>query len=185
MEFFKNNELKILGLIAIGLLAITGIRMAISFTLAPGQEVTGIAALLGVEAPPVKERVALHPKQNVWSFDGPTGTYDKASLRRGLQVYREVCSACHSLDLVAFRNLMEIGFPEDAAKALAATYEIPAIDNFGDELMQPATLADYFPSPFANENAAKASNGGKVPPDLSLMTKARAGGPDYVFSLLS
>lgn len=185
MEFFKNNEVKILGLIAVGFMAITGLRMGLSFTLEPGEEPTGIAALLGVEGPPVKERVALHPKQNVWSFNGATGTYDQASVRRGLQIYSEVCSACHSLNLVAFRNLTEIGYTEDAAKVFAANYQVPNIDDFGDEVMKSATLSNYFPAPFPNENAAKAANGGKAPPDLSLMTKARADGVNYLFSLLT
>jgi len=185
MEFFKKNELKILGAIALGLMAITGLRMGISFTLAPGEEPTGLAALLAVEAPPVKVNTAEHPKQMVWSFEGPLGTYDKASVSRGLQVYREVCSACHSLDKIAFRNLMDIGYTEDQAKAIAANYEIADIDNFGDEVFRPATLADYFPNPFPNANAASSANGGKAPPDLSLMAKARGDGPNYIFSILT
>lgn len=185
MNFYKEYEKIILTSLTIIILGFTAVRMVISFTLEPGEEATGLAGLLAVEGSPVIERQALQPKQNAWSFEGPTGTYDKASVRRGLQVYREVCSACHSLNLVAFRNLMEIGFREDAAKAIAANYEVPAIDDFGDEVMQPATLSNYFPAPFANENAAKSANGGKAPPDLSLMTKARADGPNYLFSLLT
>lgn len=185
MKFFKRNEFVILVTIALGLIGVTGVRMLVSFTLEPGVEPTGLAALVGLEALPVKERQALHPIQKTWSFEGFTGTYDKASVRRGLQVYREVCSACHSLDAVAFRNLTEIGYSEDAAKAIAGNYQIPAIDMFGDDVLRPATLSDYFPAPFPNENAAKASMGGKVPPDLSLMAKARADGPNYVYSLLT
>ncbi len=185
MKFFKRNEFVILVTIALGLIGVTGVRMLVSFTLEPGVEPTGLAALVGLEALPVKERQALHPIQKTWSFEGFTGTYDKASVRRGLQVYREVCSACHSLDAVAFRNLMEIGYSEDAAKAIAGNYQIPAIDGFGDDVLRPATLSDYFPAPFPNENAAKASMGGKVPPDLSLMAKARADGPNYLFSILT
>ncbi len=195
MNFFKDNEVKILGGIAIVILAFTGLRMAISITLEPGEEPSGVAALLEVEAPPVKENPAEQPQKRAWSFDGPTGKYDMASVNRGLQVYREVCSTCHSLNNVAFRNLPEIFYSgddpekfalaEEAAKAIAASYDVPDIDNFGDEVMRPAILADYFPAPFANANAAKSANGGKAPPDLSLMAKARTGGPDYIYSLLT
>jgi ubiquinol-cytochrome c reductase cytochrome c1 subunit len=136
------------------------------------------------------------PKQVPWSFEGITGTYDRAALNRGLQVYREVCSSCHGLEFVAFRNLPEImvsrhAEPEDfakaeaAAKAIAESYTFTMIDEYGDEADRPGTLTDYFPNPFPNENAAMASNSGKVPPDLSLITKARPDGANYLYSLLT
>ncbi len=125
-------------------------------------------------------------RQQNWSFNGVFGKYDRASAQRGFQVYREVCSACHGLKYVAFRNLTEIGFPENMAKAIAAEYTVEdGPDDFGDMFERPGKLSDYLPSPFANENAARASNGGALPPDLSLITKARPHGPDYLYSILT
>lgn len=124
------------------------------------------------------------PKQD-WSWSGPFGTYDRAALRRGLQVYAEVCSSCHGVKLVAYRNLMDIGFSEDEVKAFAAEYEVEdGPDDEGEMFTREARPADRFVEPFANENAARASNNGALPPDLSLMTKARIGGPDYLYALL-
>lgn len=196
MNFFKKNEKAILILIVIGLMGITGLRMGVSLTLEPGEEPTGVAAMLGIEPTPEAGRGAMAPKQLEWSFEGYTGTYDRKSVWRGLQVYREVCSACHSLDLVAFRMLPEImvgrdpdredlARAEEAAKAIAASYQIDTIDDFGDPATRPGRLEDHFPAPFANEQAAKAANGGRMPPDLSLMPKARMDGPNYVYSLLT
>ncbi len=121
-----------------------------------------------------------------WSFNGPFGQFDRPSLQRGLQVYQEVCAACHSLKYVAFRNLVELGFTEDEAKAIAAAYEIEDGPNDdGDMFMRPGRLSDRFPSPFGNDNQARASNNGALPPDLSLITKARVGGPDYTYAILT
>lgn len=129
---------------------------------------------------------AKHAKDVKWSFDGPYGTFDKASAQRGFQVYREVCSSCHSLKYFNFRNLADLGYPADQIKAVAAEYEVAGEpDEYGDETVRPGEPKDGIPAPFANENAARASNGGAFPPDLSLMTKARANGPSYVYSLLS
>jgi cytochrome c1 len=111
-------------------------------------------------------------------------------------VYREVCSACHSLKYIAFRNLADEGGPglsPDQVKALAAAYRVPAgpnelgqtVDANGQPLMRPATPSDYFPPPFPNEQAARASNNGALPPDLSLVVKARVGGANYVYSILT
>lgn len=127
-------------------------------------------------------------KHEHWSFDGYTGTYDRAALRRGLQVYREVCQSCHTLELVAFRNLSDKGGPElpvDQMKAIAAEYEIPTYDEFGEPMTRPGSPADYFPQLYVSDDHAASMNGGAIPPDLSLMAKARAHGPDYLFSLLS
>lgn len=125
------------------------------------------------------------PSQD-WSWAGPFGTFDRAGLRRGLQVYAEVCSSCHGVKFVAYRNLMDIGFSEDEVKTFIAEYEVEdGPDAEGEMFMRPAKLADHFVQPFANDNAARASNNGALPPDLSLMTKARVGGPDYVYALLT
>ena len=114
-----------------------------------------------------------------WSFNGIFGTYDRAALQRGFQVFRNVCAACHSLDLVAFRNLEAIGYSEDEVKAIASSYEVQdGPDDSGEMFSRPATPADHWPSPFPNAKAAAAANGGAAPPDLSLITKARGAGGD-------
>ncbi|MBN2751944.1 MAG: cytochrome b N-terminal domain-containing protein [Rhodospirillaceae bacterium] len=121
-----------------------------------------------------------------WSWQGVFGTYDEAQLRRGYQVYREVCSACHAMKLVSFRNLSRLGYTEDAVKEIAASYQVvDGPDEAGDMFDRKGLPSDRFPSPFANDQAAMASNGGALPPDLSLIVKARMGGPDYVFSLIT
>ena len=120
-----------------------------------------------------------------WSFSGPFGHYDKAALQRGFQVYREVCASCHGLDHIAFRNLADLGYNEAEVKAIAAEYEVvDGPDDEGEMFTRPAVPADRIPAPFANENAARASNGGAYPPDLSLIIKARPNGANYVYSLL-
>ncbi|MCP4380005.1 MAG: cytochrome c1 [Hyphomicrobiales bacterium] len=141
-----------------------------------------------------------------WSFSGVFGKYDAAQLQRGLQVYREVCAACHGLEYVAFRNLGEpggLGYSEEQVRAFAAEYELTdGPDEFGDMFERPAIPSDRFPSPFPNDNAAASANGGAFPPDLSLIAKARAAergpiwtvvdfftqyqeaGPNYVTALL-
>ena len=128
-----------------------------------------------------------HPLPNIqWSFDGPFGTYDKASLQRGLLVYRQVCSACHSLDRVAYRNLTALGYSEDQVKAIAGEYTIVDGPNDEGEMFERAGRpSDHFKAPFVNEQAAIAANGGALPPDLSLITKARVGGANYVFGVLT
>lgn len=121
-----------------------------------------------------------------YSFDGPLGTWDAAQLQRGYQVYKEVCAACHSLQYVAFRNLEELGYSEEQAKAEAATWMVPGINpDTGEDMLRPGTRTDYFPRPFANDVAARAANNNAIPPDLSLITKARENGSAYVYSLLT
>ncbi|MEL0206827.1 MAG: cytochrome c1 [Alphaproteobacteria bacterium] len=121
-----------------------------------------------------------------WSFAGVFGHYDKASMQRGFQVYLEVCAGCHSLEYVAFRNLADLGYNEAEIKAIAAEYEVQdGPDEDGEMFMRPARPADRFPSPYANDNQARANNNGALPPDLSLIAKARAYGPDYLYSLLT
>ena len=128
----------------------------------------------------------LHPKELTLASDGPFGTWDLQQLQRGYQVYKEVCSACHSLKYVAFRDLAQLGYTEAEVKAAAAEWTVPGVDpNTGESNTRPGTPTDYFPSPFANDIAARAANNNAVPPDLSLMTKARHDGSAYVYSLLT
>lgn len=126
------------------------------------------------------------PSQD-WSFSGPFGTYDKASLQRGYKIYRNVCSSCHSMKHVYFRNLEALGYNEDQIKAIVSEYTVvnKEPNDEGDMFERPAKPSDHFISPFANDNAAKFANGGAFPPDLSLITKARGNGPNYVYSLLT
>ena len=120
-----------------------------------------------------------------WSFSGPFGTFDKAAMQRGFQVYREVCAGCHSMKYIAFRNFADLGYNEAEIKAIAAEYEVEdGPDDEGEMFMRPGIPADRMPSPYPNDNAARAGNGGALPPDLSLIAKARANGPDYLYSLL-
>jgi len=127
------------------------------------------------------------PLAEKFTFDGPMGKFDRSQLQRGLKVYSEVCAACHSLNLVSFRNFADLGYSEDEVKAIAKTWktEVPTINpETGEPATRPAIPADKIPSPFANEVAARAANNNALPPDLSLITKARADGPAYVYSLL-
>lgn len=139
-----------------------------------------------------------HPLRNGgFSFDGPFGTFNQGQLQRGYKVYREVCSSCHSMKLVSFRNLGDKGGPfynekypnsndNPWVKAIAKEFEVADIDSeTGDAIKRPATSADRFPSPFPNEAAARASNGGAFPPDMSLLAKARTGGPDYIHAIVT
>jgi len=117
---------------------------------------------------------------------GVFGKYDMHAVQRGLQVYQEVCHACHGLKRIAFRNLTAIGLTEDQAKAIAETYQITdGPDEAGDMYERAGRLSDYFPDPFANKNAARASNNGAYPPDLSLITKGRDGHEAYVYGILT
>lgn len=128
------------------------------------------------------------PKKVSFSSDGPLGKFDRQQLQRGFQVYKEVCAACHSLRLVAFRNLEDLGYNEDEVKAIAANWAIqtPAVDpDTGEMSSRPSLPADKFPKPFANDVAAAAANNNAIPPDLSLITKARTGGAPYLYSLLT
>ncbi len=146
----------------------------------------------------------LKPEQMDWSFAGPFGKYDKGQLQRGLKVYTEVCAACHSMKLVAFRTLEDLGYSEAQVKAFAANYEVTDGPNSDGEMYtRTAVPSDYFPPPFPNKEAAAAAMGGAVPPDFSLIAKARTvtrgfptfifdiftqyqqGGPDYIHALLT
>ena len=126
--------------------------------------------------------------KNNWSFEGVFGTFDRASLQRGYQVYQEVCSGCHSVQHLSYRNLSEKGGPEfllDEAKAIAAQFEVTDGPNEdGEMFIRPGRLSDKFVNPFPNVKAAAAANGGAYPPDMSVLAKARKGGADYIYSLL-
>ncbi|MBL8576758.1 MAG: cytochrome c1 [Mesorhizobium sp.] len=171
----------------------------LSVLAAAGIAIGALAAPAAAAEYPLKK-----PREQDWSFAGPFGTYDKGQLQRGLKVYKEVCSACHSLNLVAFRTLADLGYSEAQVKAFAAEYTVQDGPNADGEMFErPAIPSDYFPAPFPNTEAAAAANGGAAPPDLSLMAKARGvlrgfpqfvfdiftqyaeGGPNYVYSLLT
>ena len=123
-----------------------------------------------------------------WSFKGLFGKFDRASLQRGYQVYTEVCASCHSMKYLSYRNLAEKGgpeFPEDQAKAIAASFEVMDGPNADGEMFaRPGKLSDKFVMPYDNVKAAQAANGGAYPPDMSVLVKARGGGVDYIYSLL-
>lgn len=144
------------------------------------------------------------PQEMDWTFAGPFGTYDKAQLQRGLKIYKEVCSACHSMNLVSFRTLEDLGYNEAQVKAFAAEYEVQDGPNAdGEMFMRKALPGDHFPSPFPNSVAAALANNGAAPPDFSLIAKARgvergfptflidiftmyaSNGPDYIHALLT
>ena len=123
-----------------------------------------------------------------WSFKGLFGKFDRASLQRGYQVYTEVCAACHSMQYLSYRNLVEPGgpeFTEEQAKAIAASFEVlDGPNSDGEMFTRPAKLSDKFVKPYENVEASKAANGGAYPPDMSVLAKARMGGADYIYSLL-
>jgi ubiquinol-cytochrome c reductase cytochrome c1 subunit len=139
-------------------------------------------------APLAAEEFHREPKALHLKSDGPFGKFDKAQLQRGFQVYSEVCSACHSLKLVSFRDLKGLGYNDAEIKKIASDWktQVPSINpDTGEPAGRKALPSDNFPAPFANEVAARAANNNALPPDLSLMTKAREGGPAYVYSLLT
>ncbi|XP_061642140.1 cytochrome c1, heme protein, mitochondrial [Phyllopteryx taeniolatus] len=128
----------------------------------------------------------LHPPTYPWSHAGPLSSLDHASIRRGYQVYMQVCSACHSMEYLAFRNLVGVSHTEEEVKVIAEEVEVvDGPDETGEMFTRPGKLSDYFPKPYANPEAARAANNGALPPDLSYIVNARHGGEDYVFSLLT
>jgi len=146
----------------------------------------GLPSILPEASANTAAEEGLHPTQYPWAHKGPFETYDHAAIRRGYQVYREVCSACHSLNRIAWRNLVGVSHTVDEVKAMAEEVEYTDGPNDEGEMFQrPGKLADYMPPPYPNEEAARAGNGGGLPPDLSLMSKARHGGADYIYSLLT
>ncbi|MEM6781690.1 MAG: cytochrome c1 [Pseudomonadota bacterium] len=125
------------------------------------------------------------PKQD-WHFSGPFGTYDRGALQRGFQVYKQVCSACHSMKLLSYRNLADLGYTENEVKAIAREYTVTdGPDDEGEMFERPALPSDRFVSPYPNAEAAKFANNGAYPVDMSLIAKARKYGPDYIYALLT
>ena len=143
------------------------------------------AAALAFAAPGAHAAGGVEVESQDWSFSGIFGTFDQASAQRGYQVYKDVCAGCHAMHLMSYRYLEGIGLPEATIKALAATSEKTVINGDGEEISVPRLPSDRFPSPFQNEQEARASNGGAYPPDLSLITKARANGSNYLYALLT
>ena len=147
-----------------------------------------VSALLA--APAVADEQVTPPRVS-WSFSGPLGKYDEAQLQRGFKIYREVCSSCHSLNLLSLRNLAEPGgpgFTEAQVKQIASEYKIKGIDDAGQPNERAGSPADHFPAPFENEQQAKAANGGTAPPDMSTLAKARGyqrGFPWFVFDIFT
>jgi ubiquinol-cytochrome c reductase cytochrome c1 subunit len=146
------------------------------------------AVLLGAAllAAPARAADATPPLPSInWSFAGLFGTFDRASAQRGFQIYNQVCSACHSLKQAYYRDLAGIGFSEADIKTIAASHQVPTLDENGQPAERPALPSDHFRAPYPNDLAGRAANGGALPPDLSVITKAREGGPDYVYGILT
>ncbi|MBP1875363.1 Cytochrome b/c1 [Ensifer adhaerens] len=182
------------GILSLAVVAGLGLGAAVAEEAAGGAEHGG-----GTPHYPIHK-----PEQQDWSFAGPFGNYDRGQLQRGLKVYTEVCSACHSMNLVAFRTLSGLGYSDAQVKAFAANYEVQDGPNADGEMFtRKAVPSDHFPSPYPNKEAAAASNNGAAPPDFSLIAKARGiergfpqfvfdmfvpyqeGGPDYIHALLT
>ena len=151
--------------------------------------ISGVATYVkSPPAPLAAEEFHLPPKDVHFSSDGPFGKFDMQQVQRGFQVYSEVCSACHSLKLVSFRDLKALGYDDAEVKKIASDWktQVPSINpDTGEETTRKALPSDNFPPPFANETAARAANNNALPPDLSLITKAREGGAHYVYSILT
>ena len=145
--------------------------------------------LFTLKLTPLKSAEKVEYLKTDWSFKGLFGKFDRASLQRGYQVYTEVCSSCHSMKYLSYRNLAEKGgpeFTEAEAKAIAASFEVTDGPNADGEMFtRPGKLSDKFVMPYENVEAAKAANGGAYPPDMSVLIKARGGGVDYIYSLLT
>lgn len=142
----------------------------------------GLALVSGARA---QEETPPLPRPG-WSFSGVFGTFDRAALQRGFQIYSEVCSNCHSLKFLHYRDLAALGYDEDEIKVIAAQKQVTAGPNDqGDMFQRPAEPSDAFVPPFPNDQMARLANNGALPPDLSLIIKAREGGPDYVYGILT
>jgi len=161
--------------------------------LKPVQAVAAVLALSAASsiAPPAIHRAraqaeAPRPPHQEWPFDGVFGTYDRAALQRGFQIYKEVCSTCHPVKHLYYRDLAGIGYTDEQLKGIAAQYQVTDGPNDQGEMYQrPARPSDPFAAPFPNDQAARAANNGALPPDLSLIVKAREGGTDYVYAILT
>ena len=163
----------LVGLFFAGMLLLSFIWGAVAFVSEP-------------PAPTAEKAFHEHPKKAGFSFEGPLGKFDRAQLQRGLQVYSEVCAACHSIHQVAFRSLSDLGYNEAEIKAIAKARQVPSIDpNTGEPATREGMPADKFPLVYPNNVAAAAANNNAIPPDLSLMAKARHDGANYIYSLLT
>lgn len=160
----------------------TTLKWAAAGVLAAGSLGVGYTLHQAVNA----EDYNLHPPHFEWSHNGHLDSLDHASVRRGYQVYKQVCSSCHSMEQLYFRNLVGVSHTSDEARALAEeTQVVDGPDEEGNMFERPGKLSDPFPQPYPNEEAARAANNGAYPPDLSLITSARHGGEDYIFALLN
>jgi len=160
----------------------SSLKLAVAGVLAAGGLGIGYTLQQAVKA----EDYNLHAPNFEWSHKGNLQSLDHASIRRGYQVYKQVCSSCHSMEQLAFRNLVGVSHTEAEARALAEECQVvDGPDEDGNMYERPGKLSDYFPSPYPNEEAARAANNGAYPPDLSLITSARHGGEDYIFALLT
>lgn len=160
----------------------SGRRLALLTSIGLG---TG-GTLYALSRPLEASELIAHPVKMDWPHNGLLNSFDHASIRRGWEVYKQVCAACHSLQYVHYRHMVDVFLTEDEAKAEAAEVMVEdGPDDRGKMFMRPGKLSDHVPSPYPNEEAARAANNGAYPPDLSLITVAREGGEDYVFSLLT
>ncbi len=171
---------------------VRGIGMLVGAGFAGVLTISLLVNLVGwVQSPPepsVEHEFHREAKALKLQSDGPFGTFDRQQLQRGFQVYKEVCAGCHSLNLVSFRDLHQLGYNEAEVKAIANQWaiEVPSVNpDTGEAATRKAIPSDRFPSPYANETAARAANNNALPPDLSLMAKAREGGAAYIYSLLT
>ena len=148
-----------------------------------GGGVTTLATILDTL---VNAELSIHPPKLPWNHKGPLDSLDHGSIRRGYQVYKEVCSACHSMKFLAFRNLVGVCYTEEEVKKMAEEeHVVDGPDMEGEMFTRPGKLSDYFPSPFANDAAAAAANNGAIPPDMSFISLARHGGENYIYHLLT
>ncbi len=165
----------LVGLFFAGMLAYSALRSSIDFVTEPA-------------AASAEEEYHLHPKAVTFASDGPFGKFDNAQLQRGFQVYKEVCASCHGLKQVAFRDLQNIGYSEGQVKTIATDWavETPSLNpETGEAATRKSLPSDHIPGTYANDLSARAANGGALPPDLSLITKARHGGGAYIYSILT
>lgn len=153
------------------------------FLIGAALAVTALVATPIVSSPAMAEDEAPLLNGN-FTFDGPFGTFDIPAAQRGLQIYKEVCSNCHGLYELSYRNLAALGYNEDQIKAFAGAYQVPDLNDDGEVVQRAARASDRFVKPFPNEKAARAANNGAYPPDLALIVRAREGGANYVYSLL-
>lgn len=153
--------------------------------LAAGVTVAVLSFAVSAPRPALAAESGALPHQQ-WSFDGLFGTFDRAALRRGFTVYKNICSACHSMRLLYYRNLADIGFSDAEVKKIASEVQVTDGPNDEGEMFErPGKPSDHFKSPFPNEKAARAANNGRLPPDFSLLVKSVVGGPDFVYGILT